>query len=192
MTDVAVATTEPGPRPGAVLVLAGAGAAVAVLLGVYGRVHDPTGESTIALFFSGTLNLKAWFTTAAVLLAVVQVLTALRLYGKVKIPRAFPRWLGDVHRLSGTLALLFSLPVAYHCLWALGFESDAGAPRRFVHSVAGCFFYGAFLTKVLVVRRRGLPKWALPVLGGATFAALVVLWTTSSLWFFQNVGFPEL
>jgi hypothetical protein len=192
LADVTVATTQPAPRQRTLLVLAGIGAAVAVLLGVYGRVHDPTGESTIALFFSGTLNLKAWFTTAAVLLAVVQLLTALRLYGKVKIPRAFPRWLGDVHRLSGTLALLFSLPVAYHCLWALGFESDTGAPRRFVHSVAGCFFYGAFLTKVLVVRRKGLPTWALPVMGGATFASLVVLWSTSSLWFFQNVGFPEL
>lgn len=192
LTGVTVATTQRPPRQGALLALAGIGAAVAVLLGVYGKVHDPTGESTIALFFSGTLNLKAWFTTVAVLLALVQVLTALRLYGKVGIPRTLPRWLGDVHRLSGTLALLFSLPVAYHCLWALGFESDAGAPRRFIHSVAGCFFYGAFVTKVLAVRRRGVPKWALPVLGGATFTALVVLWSTSSLWFFQNVGFPEL
>lgn len=185
-------TTQPQSRQSVLLVLAALGAAVAVLLGVYGQVHDPTGESTIALFFSGTLNLKAWFTTAAVLLALVQVLTAARLYGKIKVPRTSPRWLGDVHRLSGTLALLFSLPVAYHCLWALGFETDTGQTRRFVHSVAGCFFYGAFLTKVLVVRSKGLPSWALPLLGGSTFAALVVLWSTSSLWFFQNVGFPEL
>ena len=58
-------------------------------------------------------------------LALVQLLTALRLYGKLRIPRKVPAWLGDVHRLSGTLALLFSLPVAYHCLWALGFERDS-------------------------------------------------------------------
>ena len=42
------------------------------------------------------------------------------------------------------------------------------------------------------MRRKGMPGWALPVLGGATFTALVVLWSTSSLWFFQNVGFPEI
>ena len=189
MTD---ATTQPAPRQAELLALALLGAAVAVGLGVYGRVHDPTGESTIELFFSATLNLKAWFTTAAVAFAVVQLLTAMRLYGKVKVPRRLPAWLGDVHRLSGTLALLCSLPVAYHCLWALGFESDSGETRRFVHSVAGCSFYGAFVTKVLVVRRHGLPSWALPLLGGLTFSALVVLWSTSSLWFFQNVGFPEI
>ena len=186
------ATTHPAPRQAELLALALLGAALAVGLGAYGRVHDPTGESTIELFFSATLNLKAWFTTAAVVLALVQLLTALRLFGKVKVPRNAPSWLGDLHRLSGTLALLFSLPVAYHCLWALGFESDPGQTRRFVHSVAGSFFYGAFLTKVLVVRRRGLPKWALPLLGGATFTALVVVWSTSALWFFQNIGFPEI
>ena len=191
MTDATV-TMHSSPRRSVLPTLALLGAALAIALGVYGRVHDPTGESTIDLFFSATLNLKAWFTTAAVVLALVQLLTALRLYGKVKVPRTLPGWLGELHRLSGTLALVFSLPVAYHCLWALGFESDAGQPRRFVHSVAGCFFYGAFLTKVLVVRRSGLPGWALPLLGGATFSALVVVWSTSALWFFQNVGFPEI
>jgi hypothetical protein len=185
-------TTDTPTRRGTLIVVALAGAAVAVGLGVYGRVHDPAGEATIQLFFSGTLNLKVWFATAAVALALVQLLTALRLYGKVRFPRNPPSWLADLHRLSGTLALLFSLPVAYHCLWALGFENDADQTRRFVHSVAGCFFYGAFAAKVLTVRSTGLPGWALPLFGGATFSALVVLWSTSSLWFFQNVGFPEI
>ena len=167
-----------------------AGAAVAIALGVYGRVHDPTGEKLFTLVFTATLNMKAWLATVAVTLATVQVLTALRIYGKVPWPRRVPAWLGDAHRLSGTLAFLVSLPVAYHCLWSLGFESSTSEPRRFVHSIAGCFFYGAFASKVIAVRSHRLPSWALPLLGGTVFSALVVIWLTSSLWFFDNVGFP--
>ena len=55
----------------------------------------------------------------------------------------------------------------------------------------GCVFYGAFTTKVLCVRSARLPNWALPVVGGVLFASLVILWLTSSLWFFDNVGFPS-
>jgi hypothetical protein len=49
-----------------------------------------------------------WFATVAALLAVVQVLLALRIYGKLKWPRVAPPWLGDAHRLSGTLLELFA------------------------------------------------------------------------------------
>jgi len=167
------------------------GAAVAVGLGVYGRVHDPTGRAIFTLFFSGMLNLKVWFATAAFTCALFQLLTALRMYGKLRVPRVAPSWLGDAHRLSGTLAFLFSLPVAYHCLWALGFERHPDPLRRFVHSIAGCFFYGAFTAKVVIVRSRRLPGWALPVAGGAVLSALVVIWLTSALWFFRDVGFPR-
>lgn len=169
-----------------------AGAAVSVGLGVYGRVHDPTGEAIFTLFFTGTINLKTWFTTLALVLVAFQLYSALRLWGKVTVPAALPSWFGDAHRLSGTLAFLVSLPVAYHCLWALGFEADADQTRRFVHSLFGCFFYGIFVVKVFAVRRPGLPSWVLPVVGGATFAALVVIWYTSALWFFQQSGFPSI
>ena len=180
------------PGTGWLLGLAAAGAAVAVALGTYGAAHDPTGEALFTLFFSGTINLKAWFATIGVALGLFQLASATRLYGKVKVPRQVPAWLGDAHRLSGTLAFLFTLPVAYHCLWALGFETDSGEMRRFLHSVAGCAFYGAFTMKVLAVRSARLPSWALPLTGGTTFAALAIAWSTSSLWFFQNVGFPEI
>jgi Family of unknown function (DUF6529) len=186
---------EAGARGPAVSRLAGpalVGAAVAVALGVYGGVHDPTGEALFTLFFSATLNMKAWLATVVLLLALFQVLSAARLYGKISVPAQVPPWLGQAHRLSGTLAFLVSLPIAYHCLWSLGFESDPDQTRRFVHSIVGCFFYGAFTTKVLVVRSRNLPGWALPAAGGTLFTAVVVLWFTSSVWFFDNVGFPEI
>lgn len=183
--------TQVAGRKDSSLVFAGAvlaGALVAVLAGVYGRVHDPASETTIKLFFSTTLHFKAWATTLILVLVIGQLIGALWMYGKLA-GRAAPSWVGPAHRMSGTLALLVSLPVAYHCLWSLGFNPDPGGSRRFWHSILGCAFYGAFVTKVLVVRSRRMPAWALPVVGGLLFTTLVLLWLTSSLWFFRQIGF---
>ena len=118
------------------LAIFGAGAAVALLLGVYADAHTPTAEQPYTLFFSGTIQLKTWLATAAVVLAVVQVLLAMRMYGKLHWPKTAPSWLGDAHRLIGIVAFLLTLPVAYHCLWALGFQSG-DSTRVLVHSVVG-------------------------------------------------------
>lgn len=172
------------------LLLGGAilgGAFVAVLAGVYGNVHDPASETTVQLIFSTTLHMKAWMTTLAVVLAITQLLSAMWMWGKLPLGAA-PSWIGPTHRLLGTLALVATIPVAYHCLWSLGFESDIGQSRRFWHSIFGCAFYGAFATKVLVVRSHKMPGWALPAIGSAVFTVLVAIWLTSSLWFFNNIG----
>lgn len=172
-------------RPALLLLV---GSAVALGLGVYGNIHDPTGRSLVTLFFTATINAKVWLATAAVALAGFQLFTALRIYGKLGTG-APPAWLSSAHRASGTGAFVLSLPVAYHCLWALGFTADAGA-RILIHSTVGCFFYGAFAAKVVAVRSHHLPSWVLPVVGGTVFSALVLMWLTSSLWFFTNVEFP--
>ena len=52
------------------------------------------------------------------------------------------------------------------------------------HSVLGCAFYGAFVTKMLVLRSNRVPRWALPLIGGLLFAVLAGVRLTSSLWFF--------
>jgi hypothetical protein len=167
-----------------------AGAAVSVALGVYGRVHDPTHEQPYTWFFTSTIQLKVWFATVALALAIVQVLLGLRLYDKISVPRHVPGWLGDAHRLVGTLAFVVTLPVAYQCLWALGFQSTD--TRVLVHSLLGCFFYGIFTVKVLSVRVRGLPGPTLPIAGGLAFTVLVGVWLTSALWFLTSrpAGLP--
>ncbi|MGV9303531.1 MULTISPECIES: DUF6529 family protein [unclassified Nonomuraea] len=157
------------------------GALVAVALGVYGRLHTPTGYAVGPAGFSGALAMKSWLTTGVFLLAIVQVVSALSMWGKLGV--SIPAW---VHRWSGRLAFVLSVPVAFHCLYALGLQFDA--PRVLVHSLLGCFFYGVFVAKMLALPRRGLPGWSLPVLGGTAFAALVGLWLTSSFWFFTAVG----
>ncbi len=56
------------------------------------------------------------------------------------------------------------------------------------HALLGCFVYGAFVAKMLVLRKSGTPKWALPVLGGLVFTAFTGLWATAALWFFTTSG----
>ena len=187
------AAPERQPAPLALIGIAFAGAAIAIALGVYGSDHTPTGRGILddGLFFSGTLNMKAWLASGVAVLALVQLLTALRMYGRVPVPREMPKWLPTAHRLSGLFAFLLSLPVAYQCLWALGFHFKDAPTRVAVHSVLGCSFYGVFATKMLLLRVDGVPRWALPVVGGLTFSIVIGIWLTSSLWFFQNIGFPD-
>ena len=188
MASAATATTGSRGR-NRLLVYLLIGAAVSLSLGVYSRAHDPTGDALVSLFFTASINLKVWFATAAFALAMFQMLSSAKFYGK--LGKGFgPRWLGKAHRVSGTLAFLLVVPVAYHCLWSLGFQSNQ--TRVLVHGLAGCLFFGALTAKVLVVRTPRMPKLALPVLGGVVFTALTVLWLTSALWFFTTVDFPGI
>jgi len=165
------------------------GAAVSLGLGIYGNAHDPTGRSIFSLVFTKTINMKAWFATGAVTLAIFQLLSALSIFRVIRIPRAVPRWLPPLHRVSGLALFAITVPVAYHCLWALGFQDYS--TRVLIHSIAGCFFFGAFTAKVIVVESKSLPRLALPVAGGLVFSALIVIWYTSALWFFREFGFPS-
>jgi hypothetical protein len=175
-----------GTRP--LLAASIAGGAVALALGTYGNVHEPTGDSIATFGFPAVLPMKAWFATAVFALALAQLVSALALWGRLPAVRSTPRWLGPVHRWSGTAAFVVSLPVAYHCLWSLGFQDTD--IRVLTHSLLGCAFYGAMATKLLALRIDGLPRWALPVIGGLLVTCLTGLWLTSSLWFFTNMGFP--
>lgn len=138
------------------------------------------------LFFSDTIHMKVWLTTGAVGLAVLQILTAGRMFEVIHWPPGGHIW-ARVHRTSGYLAILLSLPVAYHCVFMLGFETDS--PRVVIHSLLGSMVYGAFLGKMIVVRSRRFPGWVLPVAGAVLFAILVGIWLTSSLYVFSTAGF---
>jgi H+/Cl- antiporter ClcA len=61
-----------------------------------------------------------------------------------------------------------------------------------VHGLAGCFFYGAFVAKVLLVRTRRLPGWVLPAAGGTLAGVVAVLWYSSALWFYNGYQLPHL
>src|SRR3954470_18267574 len=183
------AATAGRPASLKLLTAALAGAAVAVGLGVYGHVHDPSQKLVFTLFFASTIAMKVWLASVALAFGVVQVTSALWVYGR--LPWKPPAWASDLHRVSGRLAFLISLPVAYHCLWSLGFQDTTG--RVLAHSLLGCVFYGTFAAKGTIVRSQGPPGLVLPLTGGLLFAILVALWLTSAEWFInQNNGFPPL
>ncbi|MGY4642678.1 DUF6529 family protein [Cellulomonas sp. URHB0016] len=169
--------------------LAGVGAlglAVSAGLAGYAQVHPGDGATLTTLGFSGMLQMKAWLTTAAALLVVVQVLSALAMWGRLPRVAASAGWVAPVHRWAGTVAFLLTLPVMFHCVWSLGFADDDA--RTVVHSVAGCLLYGVFAAKMLALRLPDLPRWTVPLLGGLLAATLVVVWFSSALWFFSRPG----
>ena len=83
-----------------------AGAVVAVLLGVFGRLHDPTLNGTTTLGFRTVLAMKVVVGVVVGVLALLQLLGAFWLYGRLGL--RVPSWLGTVHRSTGALALLLA------------------------------------------------------------------------------------
>ncbi len=161
------------------------GALVALTLGIFGRLHHPTGISIDIAGFSSIGSVKAWLATIATAFALVQVGSALVMYGK--IPRvSAPSWIGGLHRWSGRIAFLVAVPIAVQCLYALGFQTFSA--RVLIHSVLGCLFFGSFTVKMLILPKRDLPSWLLPVVGALVFTALTGVWLTSAYWFFSTFG----
>lgn len=138
--------------------------------------------------FSSAIAGKVWFATAAAVLALVQVTTGARIFGKlqrvVRIPHDRVK---AIHRWSGRAAFVCTLPVAFHCIFILGFKSTD--TRVLVHSILGTFVYGVFAVKIFFVHDRSHPRWTLPLVGGTLFTVLISLWSTSAFWYFTHVRF---
>jgi len=136
--------------------------------------------------FSTAIAGKVWFATAALALASVQVLTGARIFGKLqRIVRIERPTVNRVHRWSGRLAFLCTLPVAFHCVFILGFQTTSA--RVVAHCILGSFVYGVFVVKVFFVHDARHPRWVVPVVGGTLASVLVGLWLTSAFWYFTNV-----
>jgi uncharacterized membrane protein YidH (DUF202 family) len=171
--------------------LAGIGllaAGVATALYVAGRLHQP--DYSFSLFGTDPVPPKSLLATIVLGLAVLQVLLALWMYRKLPLASRPPRPVPVTHRVTGFALFTLTVPVAVHCLIAYGVQLTS--PRVAVHSIAGCFFYGAFTAKVLLVRSRRLPDWALPTAGGMLAVITGVLWYTSALWYYNGYQLPHL
>src|SRR5919198_4232019 len=149
---------------------------------------ESTWTDAMTSVFSSGIAGKAWFATAALAFGVVQVSTGARIFGKLQrvVPIGRP-YVNRVHRWSGRLAILCTLPVAFHCIFILGFQTTNA--RVLAHSILGSFVYGVFTVKVFFVHDRMHPRWVLPVVGGTMASVLTSLWATSALWYFTNVRF---
>ncbi len=173
--------------------LAGIGllsAGVAAALYVAGRVE--TVNPAFSLFgrtYLAAVSLKAVLATVALGLAVVQVLLALWMYRRLPLVGRPSRAVRRSHRVLGFCLFALTVPIALHCLIAYGVQLTS--LRVAVHSLGGCFLYGAFVAKVLLVQTRRLPGWVLPVVGGMLAITIGVLWYTSALWYYNGYQLPH-
>jgi mono/diheme cytochrome c family protein len=183
----AAAPAAPAPRSYAWLAAPLLAFAVVSLTAGLLAHHDPRSKGYFQLFFSDPIHLKAGFATAAAVLGCFQLFTAAWIFRR--LPWDKPAWVNPAHRLSGLLAFLCTLPVAYHCIFKLGFRSPT--TRVLAHSLFGCAVYGAFAAKVTIVRLHRFPRLVLPIAGGLLFAVLIGAWWTSALWLYgQNTAAP--
>ncbi len=144
--------------------------------------HDPRSTGYFRLFFSDPVHLKAGFATGAAILACFQVFSAAWIFRK--LPWRKPPWMNAAHRWSGRTAFVLTLPVAYHCIFKLGFRSPN--TRVLAHSLVGCGVYGAYASKITIVRLHRFPRPVLPLAGGLLFAMLIGVWYTSALWLYRQ------
>jgi uncharacterized protein DUF6529 len=184
--------TAPGAARRGAARLAGIGllaVGVAAALFAAGRLHTPDyGFSLFGQAGLAAVTLKSALASIALAVAVVQVLLALWIYHKLPLAGSPPRPVRPAHRITGFALLALTVPIAVHCLITYGVQLTS--PRVAVHSLAGCFLYGAFTAKVMMVHSRRLPGWALPVTGGALAVITGVLWYTSAIWYYNGFQLP--
>ena len=106
-TTTTLPSTAPPPTRSASALVAPAlaGGAVALSLGVYGRVHEATFDPIFDLGFPSLQAMKAWLATVAFAFAAFQLVSALGMWGKVPFWRPAPRFaalrppvVGDMRR----------------------------------------------------------------------------------------------
>jgi hypothetical protein len=166
----------PTGRPAALVVPLGLGALTSLALGLYAGLHEPTGRGYVFVDADGVDDVKWALTAVVVSLVVVQVVLGALL---ARPGGGDGRTTAEVHRLVGTLAFACSIPVAFHCLWSLGYRGDD--LRVAAHSVLGCVAYGCFVAKVIAVRRREAPMVVLAALGSVLGVVLVAIAATGGV-----------
>ncbi|MEE1782144.1 DUF6529 family protein [Streptomyces sp. SP17BM10] len=175
-------------------VLVALGLAATVTLGLFLIGRNVTPDFAAGLFgqhLTDAVRLKARLATVILGLAIVQLMLALWMYRRLPgttrvptVPTAVPR----AHRAIGALAFFGTLPIAAHCIQTYGVELTP--VRAAIHSLAACFFYGAFAAKLVFVHSRRVVGWLLPLSGGVLVVTVVVVWYTSALWFFDGFHVP--
>jgi hypothetical protein len=165
--------------------------AVAGALYAFGMMHTPDYAVGLLGRPANSANmLKAELGTAMLGLSVYQLVLALWTYGRLPGAGPGPVIVHSAHRVGGILLFLLSLPIAYHCIVAYGVQLTS--VRIALHSLAGCFFFGAFAAKVIIVRSKHLPGWALPLAGGTLITLVAILWYTAALYQLNGFTTPGL
>ena len=163
------------------------GAAVSVALGAFSVVHEPTGRDFVLYGFDSATGWKNALTLVVAVLLIAQAAIGFKLAGLLGLRATTRPWLLELRRLIATLAVGFSLPIAFHCVWVLGFGDDS--PLIALHSILGCIAYGCVVAALWPDHRKRAPldtgggNWARAVsavrytVGVAAATAVVMLFT---------------
>ncbi|MFE0511492.1 DUF6529 family protein [Streptomyces sp. NPDC058964] len=80
--------------------------------------------------------------------------------------------------------------MARHCIVAYGVQLTGTCQA--LHSITACFLYGGFDAKVVVVRHRRRPGWALPLAGGTLVTAIALVRYAAAFWYLDDYRAPGL
>lgn len=168
-------SVERGPV-GPVAVATTAGATTAAVVAVGGWWRRVAVTVTLPVDYDTLAAAKALLAALVLVLVAGQVVSAAGIWGR--LPRSLQPTsrtgrvrLALVHRWTGRVAVLVTLPVAAACLLTFGF--DTTSPRALIHSALGCLFYGVFVAKMLALRMKTVPAVAIPFIGSALVVTFV-------------------
>ncbi len=126
--------------------------------------------------------LKALGASLAFVLAVLNLLIMLQLYGKIRFFPWAPESMAWWHRRQGDVILVLFVLIAYHCV-KYGYV-DPGSPRVLSHAILGSLTMAVITLKLLTVR--WIPRLMdhIAVIGATLFVATTGTVLTSALWYF--------
>ena len=126
--------------------------------------------------------LKALGASLAFVLAVLNLLIMLQLYGKIRLFPWAPESLAWWHRRQGDVILVCFVLIAYHCV-RYGYI-DPSSPRVLSHSILGSLTMAVITLKLLTVRWIPRLMNRIAVIGASLFVATTGTVLTSALWYF--------
>ena len=129
-----------------------------------------------------SILLKALGASLAFVLAVLNLLIMLQLYGKIRLFPWAPESLAWWHRRQGDVILVLFVLITYHCL-RYG-DIDPGSPRVLSHSILGSLTMAVITLKLLTVRWIPRLMEHIAVIGATLFVTTTGTVLTSALWYF--------
>ena len=125
---------------------------------------------------------KSLGASVAFLLAVLNLLIMLQLYGKIRLFSGAPAFLARWHRRQGDVILVLFVVIAYNCV-TRG-DVDPGSPRVLAHAVLGSLTLAVIALKFVTVN--WIPRLMnhIAVIGATLFVATTGTVVTSALWYF--------
>jgi FlaA1/EpsC-like NDP-sugar epimerase len=135
------------------------------------------------------LMLKSVLTTLAVVVAVGQTVSGLRMRGRLKVLPLPPGALRLWHRMGGDAVLLLTLSVAFICVTHLSYTGYSA--RVPLHAALGTLAAAILIIKVVIARRFRRFLRRAGAYGAAAGLSLLGCFLASALWYFVLVWWKE-